>query len=111
MLLAAWVIYSCWVYTSGTMQATQMTDQAIRGKELWQSGNCQNCHQLFGLGGYMGPDLTTVTTDKHRGAAYAKGILMSGGNAMPDFHFNEDQASDLIAYLDYVSQASHKNND
>ncbi len=33
---------------------------AAAGKLLYQKYNCQACHQIYGLGGYMGPDLTNV---------------------------------------------------
>jgi nitric oxide reductase subunit C len=105
-LLTVYFLYSGWVYTNGTELKMSMDSRSIQGKSLWQEKNCQNCHQLFGLGGYMGPDLTTVTTDPKRGTAYAKGILMSGGSRMPNFHFKEEEADALVAYLDYVNKAA-----
>lgn len=105
-LFSAYTLYSSWVYSYGTDCNVQMSAEAIRGKATWHAKNCQNCHQVFGLGGYMGPDLTTVITDKQRGAAYTKGILMSGGNRMPDFHLSETEANELVSYLDYISQTA-----
>lgn len=106
ILLSLYIVYSCWVYMPGTSKSTAMTEQAIYGKVLWHKKNCQNCHQVFGLGGYMGPDLTTVTTDKTRGRIYTKGMLMNGGNRMPNFHFTENEADQLVAYLDYINNVS-----
>ncbi|MCD6011008.1 MAG: hypothetical protein K0Q79_870 [Flavipsychrobacter sp.] len=106
VLFSIYVIYSGWVFSPGTSSGVRMTQKAINGKNLWHSNNCQNCHQVFGLGGYMGPDLTTVTTDKSRGKLYAKAMLMNGGTRMPNFHFTENQADELVAYLDYVNNAS-----
>lgn len=103
ILLLLFIAYSYWVYTPGTESAVQMTENAINGKAIWHRKNCQNCHQVFGLGGYMGPDLTTITKDKNRGPLYAKGMLLSGGTVMPNFHFSEKEADELVAYLDYIS--------
>jgi len=102
-LLSMYLLYSGWVYTSGTASLRVMPDAAVKGKQIWQEKNCQNCHQIFGLGGYMGPDLTTVVSDRYRGRMYAKGMLMNGGSRMPNFHFSEQQVTELIAYLDYVN--------
>ena len=106
LLISVYVAYSGWVYTSGTACNIPMSDAAIQGKLLWQEYNCQNCHQLYGLGGYMGPDLTTVTTNKQKGILYARGILLSGGDRMPNFHFSEDEVNNILAYLSYVSATS-----
>lgn len=105
-MLSAYLLYSSWVYTQGTDTTKLMSASAENGKKIWQEGNCQNCHQLFGLGGYMGPDLTTVTADKNRGAAYAKAIILSGGNRMPNYHFKENEAEDIVAFLDHVSKVA-----
>lgn len=99
-----YAVYSGWVYTHGTTSVEQMSEKAVNGKQVWHNKNCQNCHQIFGLGGYMGPDLTTVTGDKNRGALYAKAMIMNGGAVMPNFHFTEDEANDLIAYLEYINK-------
>jgi nitric oxide reductase subunit C len=80
-----------------------MPPDAVQGKQLWQQLNCQNCHQLYGLGGYMGPDLTTVTSDKNRGAAYARGMILGGGKRMPTYHLSTQDADKLLAFLSYVN--------
>ncbi|MBX2906137.1 MAG: cytochrome c [Taibaiella sp.] len=103
ILLVLYAAYSSWIYTSGTAIAATMTTEAMRGKQLWQRLNCQTCHQLYGLGGYMGPDLTTVITDKGRGAAYARGMMLSGGRQMPNYHLSVQDADMLLAYLSYVN--------
>jgi nitric oxide reductase subunit C len=108
-LLTAYIAYSAWVYTVGTESLVEMDLAAQNGKRIWQRSNCQNCHQLFGLGGYMGPDLTSVTTDESRGSTYARAIILSGGNNMPYYHFTESEADDIIAYLDHVNKAATAN--
>lgn len=105
-LVTSYVVYSFWVYTYGTSGTANMSANATRGKALWQQKNCQNCHQIFGLGGYMGPDLTNIISDPRRGSLYAKGIISAGGNRMPNFHFTPGEAEDLIAWLEYTDHAS-----
>lgn len=105
-LVVSYAAYSLWVYTYGTNNDTNMSVSAIRGKALWQQKNCQNCHQLFGLGGYMGPDLTNVISDTHRGPLYARGIIVAGGSRMPNFHLADDQVNDLIAWLEYAGRTT-----
>jgi nitric oxide reductase subunit C len=110
ILLTAFIAYSGWVYKQGTASSVQMSQEAMRGKNMWHSRNCQNCHQVFGLGGYMGPDLTTVTSDKKRGILFAKAMLLNGGAIMPNFHFTEKEADDIVAYLDYVGNTAKQQN-
>ena len=106
LLLCCYSCYSYWIYNNGTANPITMPDKAIAGKRIWQNNNCQNCHQMFGLGGYMGPDLTTVMSDKHRGKDYAKAIIMSGGNQMPKFGFSDTETEELLAWLAYADQLS-----
>lgn len=106
-----YAVYSVLVYTKGTegekIAFSQKEQQVIAsGKQLYQQYNCQSCHQLYGLGGYLGPDLTTAYSDKHRGEAYMKAMLQSGGNRMPDFNFSKTEIEHLIAYLKYVDSTA-----
>jgi len=80
-----------------------MSPEAAQGKAIWQQRNCQSCHQIYGLGGYMGPELTQVVSEKGRGVAYTRAMLMNGGYRMPNFHFSEREADQLLAYLSYVN--------
>jgi nitric oxide reductase subunit C len=79
-----------------------MSLPAGHGKEIWQQNNCTSCHQLFGMGGFLGPDLTTVFSDSLRGPAYARAFLQNGGSRMPNFKFSEDEIDAVLAYLQYV---------
>ncbi len=112
ILFLAYVSYSYWVYTNGTEKATVMTVNQQYGKQLYQEYNCQSCHQLFGLGGYLGPELTTVISDKNRGELFAKIILENGAIRMPNFHFTSDKVNALLDYFKYVdaNASSYKNN-
>jgi nitric oxide reductase subunit C len=101
-LTAVFFAYSAYVWTLGTAapQSALATDQVKRGQALYQQSNCVACHQFYGLGGYMGPDLTNVVSSK--GAAYSRAFLISGTERMPDFGFNEKEMDDLVAFLEFV---------
>ena len=78
-LFFAFATYSSWIYTGATDYGTVMTTRQQLGKKIYQEYNCQSCHQIFGLGGYLGPELTTAISDKTRGEAYVKAFIENGG--------------------------------
>lgn len=106
LLFATFIIYSGFIYTRGTASDINISTSAQilvgEGKQIYQQYNCQSCHQIYGLGGYLGPDLTTAWSDPHRGKILIKAMLVSGGNRMPAFQFKEEQIEALMAYLKYV---------
>lgn len=106
-LISLFFIYSLVVYTAGTAAdrgAAMISERSKRGKLLFQKYNCTACHQLYGLGGYMGPDITNVISAKGKGPVYARAFLQSGTQRMPDFHLSNEELDDLVAYLTYVDK-------
>lgn len=106
-LMILFVIHSLLVFTIGTNDdkaAALMTEGAQKGKLLFQKFNCTACHQLYGLGGYMGPDLTNVMSVQGMREQYVRVFLQNGTQRMPNFHLSEQETSDLIAYLKYVDK-------
>lgn len=101
-LFLCYSCYSVWVYSKGTATAREMFANEIAGKQIFQQYNCQTCHQIYGMGGYLGPDLTYSISDKRRGEFYVKAILKSGGSRMPNFNFSDKAIENLTAYLKYV---------
>jgi nitric oxide reductase subunit C len=81
-----------------------MTEDAQAGKLLYQKYNCTACHQLYGLGGYMGPDLTNMVSSPGKGEMYARAFLQAGTQRMPNFNLLEDEIKSLVAYLKYVDK-------
>lgn len=85
-----------------------LTPQVIAGKQLWEKNNCMGCHTILGEGAYYAPELTKVV--ERRGENYIKAVLMSKqpwqprGRKMVAYGFNEQQASDLIAFLKWIGQ-------
>lgn len=103
-LCAAFVPYTLYVYTQGTelSHVAPVSDEARHGQRLFQEHNCIACHQFYGLGGYMGPDLSNVISDKS--AAYARAFLMSGTQRMPKIDLDESELDAMIAYLEFVDR-------
>ena len=101
-LCATFVIYSATIYTSGTAasHSDPMSDEARAGQQLFQDHNCIACHQFYGLGGYMGPDLTNVISN--RGAPIARALITAGTANMPNFGLDQGEVSALVAYLEFV---------
>jgi len=79
-----------------------ISKQAGHGQRLFQEHNCIACHQFYGLGGYMGPDLTNVIS--RNSAAYARAFIMTGTPRMPNFNLAPDELDALVAYLEFVDQ-------
>lgn len=85
-----------------------LSQAAIRGKELWEANNCMGCHTVFGEGAYYAPELTKVI--ERRGEGYVKSLLMSpepwgkqtSGRQMVAYGFSADEASDLVEFFKYV---------
>lgn len=103
VLFITFISYTSWIYTGATDYGTTMTERQQLGKKIYQDYNCQACHQIFGLGGYLGPELTTVISDKNRGEAYTKVFIENGGGTrMPKFNFTKEQTEALVDYLKYV---------
>ena len=75
------------------------------GWDTWQQKNCQSCHQLYGLGGYMGPDLTNIASDTLKGQAYMRGFIKYGTGKMPNFHLNDSEVDHLIAFLQWIDKS------
>jgi nitric oxide reductase subunit C len=105
LLCAAFVPYSLYVYTQGTEEsnASPVTAEVRHGQHLFQKHNCVACHQFYGLGGYMGPDLTNVISTK--GAAYARAFLIAGTQRMPNFNLDDNELDSLVAYLEFVDDS------
>lgn len=109
-LFILYIIYGFAVYTKGTANDISLSPAEVtlvdRGKELFQQHNCIACHQLYGLGGYLGPELTTAWSDPGRGEIYMKTFMQAGGRRMPNFHFTEQEIQALLHYFRYVDSTA-----
>jgi nitric oxide reductase subunit C len=107
-LIVCFAGYSGWVYTGATGHSDRnpvLSDAAVRGKLVFQSKNCASCHQLYGLGGYLGPDLTTSISRKS--PDYCRAIIMAGTLRMPNLKLTREETEALIEYLTYVDRSAY----
>ncbi len=103
-LCAAFAVYSLYVWTAGTElpQVRPPGQQVTAGLALYQEKNCIACHQLYGLGGHMGPDLTNVVSAPDKGVDYARAFIENGTSKMPDYNLSEAQVDALVQFLEFV---------
>ena len=95
--------------------ADKITTSVTRGKDVWHKNNCINCHTIFGEGAYYAPDLTKIT--KHRGEAYLTAYLKDPSKfydenrhrrLMPKQDLSDTDISDLIAFMDWISNVDNQ---
>lgn len=106
VLFISFLAYSLIVYTHGTKQDLYANEMAIKGKLLFQEHNCISCHQLYGLGGYLGADLTNIISAKGKGEEFARTFIKYGTGIMPVYNFDSGEIDNLIEYLKYVDQSA-----
>lgn len=100
LLIISFLLYSFSIYLNPPEKKEPITMLSTKGKLLWQQYNCVACHQVYGLGGYLGPDLTNVYS--HKGTAYIKVFLANGTATMPNFHLSDEDIAALTAYLQQI---------
>lgn len=105
-LFTVFIGYTFYVYNFCDRQAAGATDPRVaKGWYTWQQKNCQACHQLYGLGGYLGPDLTNVAADPYKNELYLKTFIRYGTGKMPDFHLNDSEITNLVAFLRWIDKS------
>ena len=106
VLIGLFILQTGLTYTVSTeapIPAAELNASAQRGESLYREFNCTACHQFYGLGGYMGPDLTNVTITKGKGPEYARAFIIHGSGRMPALGVSKEQADDLVAFLEAVA--------
>ena len=101
VIASCFIFYNIYVYSGATATENPIPETAREGRLVFQKYNCFACHQIYGLGGHMGPDLTNVISDK--GEMYARSFIMAGTQKMPRFEMTEKDLNNLIHYLTFVS--------
>jgi nitric oxide reductase subunit C len=108
VLFCCFFIYSIVVYTVGTAIPGDklLTEKSIAGKTLFQKHNCIACHQVYGLGGYLGPDLTASADPVAHRELYAWAIMKTGTSRMPDFHLTDYEIDCIMEYLKAIDKTA-----
>jgi len=106
-LIIVFVTYNIIIYTSDKAYGVvHLSKKAQQGENLWLQNNCNSCHQLYGLGGYLGPDLTNEYS-RVSNQDYLKAMFNSGVKTMPQFYFNSKEKEALIQFLKEVDQTGY----
>src|SRR5271157_1278462 len=91
--------YNC--HGSETLRP-EATSAVIRGKQLVNRYMCMGCHQIEGIGGQEGPDLTAVGSQRKWLWLYAhlarpESVVV--GSTMPVFPLSREEIKDITIYL------------
>ncbi|TDQ25400.1 c-type cytochrome [Tenacibaculum caenipelagi] len=106
VLITFFCFYNFLIYTSKEKETpVKLSKKAIKGQKIWQDNNCWSCHQVYGLGGYLGPDLTNIYSTKD--SNYIKAMLNSGIQSMPKFSFTEEDKEAIVAYLKTIDSTGY----
>lgn len=99
-LLLAALVLSFGVQTGlvySDARSEPLSEAAREGRALWQAYACQTCHQFYGQGGFLGPDLTNAASrvDSTRLVS----LLTVGSGQMPPLGFTDAEAAAMAAFL------------
>lgn len=97
-LVAAFVGQTALVYADPTAEeAPPLMGIALQGRRIWLDNNCQACHQIYGFGGFLGPDLTNAASRISR--ERLETVLTVGAGQMPAWGFSVEEIDALEAFL------------
>jgi len=92
-----------------------ITEEVVRGQNVWHDYNCINCHTIFGEGAYYAPDLTKIT--QLRGTPYLTAFMKDPSQfydeqkhrrLMPNLGMSDQEISDVIAFMDWVGKVDNQ---
>lgn len=102
-LVLFFIIQSLLVYLdSNKFQKISFSPSAQLGRTIWLENNCQSCHQIYGFGGFLGPDLTN--TAKYYSSEDLIEILETGPLQMPSIKLSKKEAKDLSAFFNEIDK-------
>jgi nitric oxide reductase subunit C len=97
-LLATLFIQAGLIYIDPTGRKIKaLSPAAQEGHRIWLDNNCQSCHQIYGFGGFLGPDLTNAIT--YLSDQRLHDVLTSGSQQMPSYHMRSKDIASLKAFL------------
>lgn len=99
-LIAAFAFQTWLVYTDSAGREMPLSQDAQRGRAVWHERNCQSCHQIYGFGGFLGPDLTNAI--EQLSAERLESVLTLGAGQMPAFHLSPEERDALVQFLQEV---------
>lgn len=110
LLSMAFLLFSWNIYTDENVYEKKPADYDSKmqkqGRLVWQKYNCHVCHQLYGLGGFLGPDLTNVS---EKGFYYLDAFLKNGASSMPPIELTEEETKQLFEFLKATNASGSSN--
>lgn len=100
VLVASFAIQTGLVYSDDV--DIQLSEDGVKGRKLFHDGSCQVCHQLWGQGGFLGPDLTNAASRVDQTRLVS--LLTVGSGQMPAFSYDEDQIAQMRAFLEEIDR-------
>lgn len=103
-LLVGWyALLGAMLHRGGPSAREELTLSSLarRGQALYRAKACHACHQIHGLGGFLGPDLTNIVRRRSRDDIGQ--VLDTGRLQMPVFKMNDDEVDAVFAYLDEMN--------
>ncbi|MCP3919271.1 MAG: cytochrome c [bacterium] len=97
VLVGAFCFQTWLVYTDAAGREAPLSAAALRGRAVWHEHNCQSCHQVYGFGGFLGPDLTNASG--HLSAERMQSVLTVGSGQMPALRLAQADIDALTAFL------------
>lgn len=102
LLVASFAIQG-WLVYSDPAPTESLGTAALRGRRVWHANNCQACHQLYGFGGFLGPDLTNAV--ERLGQERLATVLTVGAGRMPAFGLSPAEIEDVEAFLRAMNES------
>lgn len=103
-LAVGFVVMSAGVFldTGVQQEAATFSPEGVSGKRIWLRENCMVCHQFYGMGGYLGPDLTNVIS--RLGSETTAWVIRNGRGSMPDLNLPEEDIRSLTIFLEEMGE-------
>ncbi len=98
-LLTCLVVQTALVY-SDDPSGVRLEGESLEGARTWHAQAGRPCHQLYGFGGFLGPDLTNAASSL--GAGFDRrltSVLTAGPGAMPVYSLDEAEITGIAAFL------------
>ncbi|MCH2654664.1 MAG: cytochrome c, partial [Gemmatimonadetes bacterium] len=80
----------------------ELSMEAIEGRQIYHESACQVCHQLWGQGGFLGPDLTNAASRVDEARLVSLLTVWSG--QMPAFNFNSRQIDQMKTFMNEIDR-------
>lgn len=110
LMSTAFLLFSWSIYRDENVYEKKPADYDAemqkQGRLVWQKYNCHVCHQLYGLGGFLGPDLTNVS---EKGFYYVDAFLKNGAASMPPIDLTEEETKQLFEFLKATNASGSSN--